>query len=74
MLLYARRLLIRSLDDCSYYDVVLPNGEVHRDAVWWYKTPTMESLPIQGRACFYNEKVDISIDGVKEERPKSKFG
>ena len=23
--------------------------------------------------CFYNEKVDIHIDGVKQERPTSKF-
>ena len=23
--------------------------------------------------CFYNEKVEIYIDGVKQEQPKSKF-
>ncbi len=30
--------------------------------------PTAESAPIAGLICFYNEKVDIYIDGVKEEK------
>ncbi|KAK4690394.1 hypothetical protein P7C71_g6384, partial [Lecanoromycetidae sp. Uapishka_2] len=39
----------------------------HKDLVWWYKYPTAESAPIDGHLCFYNEKVEVYIDGVKEE-------
>lgn len=59
--------------EANYYDVVV-DGEPHKDAIWWYKYPTPESIVVAGRVCFYNEKVDIWIDGEKQERPKSKFG
>lgn len=51
----------------NYYNVVV-SGNEYKDLVWWYKTPTAESAPIAGHMCFYNEKVDIYIDGVKEEK------
>lgn len=38
------------------------------DAVWYYRYPTQESATIQGRLCFYNEKVDVFVDGVKEQK------
>jgi len=59
--------------EANYYDVVV-DGEAHKDAIWWYKYPTAESIAIAGRVCFYNEKVDVWIDGEKQERPKSHFG
>jgi len=31
----------------SYYDAVV-NGKEHKDVVWWYQNPTMESALIQG--------------------------
>ena len=48
------------------YDVVV-NGKEFKDLVWWYKYPTAESAPIVGHLCFYNEKVDIYIDGEPEK-------
>ena len=48
------------------YNVVV-DGKEYKDLVWWYKTPTLECTPIAGHLSFYNEKVDIYIDGVKEE-------
>jgi uncharacterized protein (DUF427 family) len=51
----------------NYYDVIV-NGRTYRNLVWYYRTPTMESAPIAGHFCFYNEKVDIWVDGKKEER------
>ena len=47
------------------YNVVV-NGKEHKDIVWWYKHPTLESAPIAGHMCFYNEKVQILIDGKEE--------
>jgi uncharacterized protein (DUF427 family) len=51
----------------NYYHVKV-NGKVHRDMVWYYRYPTPESAPIAGYMCFYNEMVDIWVDGEEEER------
>ncbi|KAL2053729.1 hypothetical protein ABVK25_006033 [Lepraria finkii] len=53
--------------EANYYNVFV-NGKEYKDLIWWYKTPTAESAPIVGHICFYNEKCDIYIDGVKEEK------
>lgn len=42
------------------------NGAQHEDLAWSYDFPTRESAPIAGLVCFYNEKVDVFIDGVPE--------
>jgi uncharacterized protein (DUF427 family) len=44
---------------------------VHKDVVWIYRAPLPESQKIAGFACFYNERVDIFLDGQKQARPKS---
>ena len=49
------------------YNVTV-NGKEYKDLIWWYKTPTLESAPVVGHLCFYNEKCDIYIDGVQEEK------
>ncbi len=56
----------------SYWDVTV-NGTTHHDLAWGYRTPLPESAAIGGLVCFYNEKVDIEIDGEPQERPKTKF-
>jgi uncharacterized protein (DUF427 family) len=43
------------------------------DIAWWYRTPLPESERIAGLVCFYNERVDLFIDGELQERPKTKF-
>jgi uncharacterized protein (DUF427 family) len=45
----------------------------HADLAWSYPTPLPESERVAGLVSFYNEKLDISIDGVLQERPQSKF-
>ncbi len=47
---------------------------VHRDLVWIYRAPLPESQKIAGLACFYNEKVDLYVDGELQERPRTPFG
>jgi len=59
--------------DANYYSIVI-DGKEYKDHIWWYRYPTPESIAIAGRLCFYNEKVDIYIDGVKEGRPQTQFG
>jgi uncharacterized protein (DUF427 family) len=46
---------------------------VHTDLVWIYRMPLPESQKVAGLACFYNEKVDIYLDGELQDRPKTHF-
>ena len=45
----------------------------HEDIVWIYRTPLPESQKVAGLACFYNEKVDLYVDGELQERPETPF-
>jgi uncharacterized protein (DUF427 family) len=45
----------------------------HADVAWSYRAPFSESDKIAGLIAFYNEKVDIYVDGVLQERPVTKF-
>jgi uncharacterized protein (DUF427 family) len=56
----------------TYWSLVV-DGAVHDDVVWIYRSPIPESQKIAGLACLYNEKVDISLDGVRQERPHTHF-
>lgn len=40
------------------------------DIAWTYDFPTRQLLPIAGLVAFYNEKVDIFLDGAALERPE----
>lgn len=53
----------------NYYSVDTGTA-VHEDVVWYYTTPLPESQKIAGLAAFYNEKLDIYVDGVLEDRKK----
>jgi len=40
---------------------------------WAYDFPTHQLLSIAGLVAFYNEKVDITLDGYRLERPRTHF-
>jgi uncharacterized protein (DUF427 family) len=46
---------------------------VTEDLVWSYPTPLPESERVAGLVCFYNEKVDLCVDGQLQERPETPF-
>ena len=46
---------------------------LHADLAWAYDFPTRQLLPIAGLIAFYNEKVDIFLDGELLERPTTHF-
>jgi uncharacterized protein (DUF427 family) len=52
---------------------VRAGGELHEDLAWSYPAPLPESQKIAGLIAFYNEKLDIEVDGVVQERPRTKF-
>jgi len=53
-----------------YWSLVTPQGE-HTDIAWSYPTPFRESGGIAGLVAFYDGKVDVTIDGVLQPRPRS---
>jgi len=55
-----------------YWDVVI-DGTEHRDLAWGYRSPLPESQKIGGLVCFYNERVDLEVDGVPQRRPATEF-
>jgi uncharacterized protein (DUF427 family) len=58
----------------SGYWSALVGGRVHPDVAWAYDFPTREVLPIAGLIAFYNEKVDLFLDGEQLERPVTRLG
>jgi uncharacterized protein (DUF427 family) len=56
----------------SYYDLNV-NGKEYKDFVWYYPSPIPEIPKIENLLCFYNEKVDLYVDGELQARPKSPF-
>ena len=55
------------------YHSVRAGGELYRDIVWHYPFPLTECPKIEGLLAFYNEKVDLYVDGELEERPRTPF-
>jgi len=56
----------------GYWSVEI-GDKLREDLIWFYRNPFPEVQKITGMAAVYNEKVDIYVDGVLQERPKSKF-
>src|SRR3954468_24213856 len=56
----------------EYWSVRAPDG-VHEDLAWGYRALLPESQKIAGLIAFLDEKVDVIVDGVRRERPHTKF-
>jgi uncharacterized protein (DUF427 family) len=52
----------------THFDVA---GE--RAVAWTYEDPLHDGLPVKGLISFYNERVDIEVDGETEERPRTQW-
>lgn len=48
-------------------------GEAGRDVVWTYRQPLAEAAKVAGLLCFYNERVDLDVDGQRQPRPVTPF-
>jgi uncharacterized protein (DUF427 family) len=57
----------------GYWSVRRADGSAHPDLAWSYDFPTRQLQPIAGLIAFYNEKVDVTIDGQRLERPVTHF-
>ena len=56
----------------SYWTVEL-DDEVHDDLVWTYESPIPQAEGVKGLLCFYNERVDLVVDGEPLERPETPY-
>jgi uncharacterized protein (DUF427 family) len=48
-----------------------PNGPA--DIAWTYRDPLREAEPVRDHICFFNERVDIIVDGRRGQRPITPF-
>jgi uncharacterized protein (DUF427 family) len=55
----------------SYYSVRMATGDILKDLVWFYPDPLPEAGAIKDLVCFFNERVDITLDGERLARPAS---
>jgi uncharacterized protein (DUF427 family) len=46
---------------------------VRPDIAWTYRAPLPEGVKVAGLVSFYNERADIFVDGVLQDRPRSRF-
>jgi uncharacterized protein (DUF427 family) len=56
----------------TYYDVEA-GGTTAELVAWCYEDATEESAKISGHICFPQGKVQMSVDGVLQEKPKSRW-
>ena len=52
----------------NYYHIRLPSGVLSENSVWWYRTPLPECIEIKGLVAFYDERLDVYVDGVLQPR------
>lgn len=57
----------------SGYWSVRSGDTVHADLAWTYNTPLPAVAPIANMVAFYNEKLDITVDGVRLPRAHTHF-
>ena len=50
----------------SYFSVDLPGGE---NLVWTYREPLRDAVPVRDLLAFFDERVDVTLDGVPLPRP-----
>jgi uncharacterized protein (DUF427 family) len=56
----------------SYWSVEA-GGERVEDLIWSYQDPIPEAAKIKGLLAFFNEKVDLEVDGEEQERPQTRW-
>jgi uncharacterized protein (DUF427 family) len=63
---------------CAYkgfasYKSVRAGNQLEEDLVWVYEDPRREAAPIKDHLAFFNERVDIEVDGELQERPVTQW-
>jgi uncharacterized protein (DUF427 family) len=56
----------------SYWDVRV-GDTLHEDLAWTYREPDRDGEAIRDLICFFNERVDLEVDGEAQERPTTQW-
>jgi uncharacterized protein (DUF427 family) len=56
----------------SYHSIETHAG-VEEDLVWTYPSPEREAEKVTDLLCFFNERVDIDVDGLRLARPETQW-
>jgi hypothetical protein len=56
--------------EAAYWSVDL-DGRTIEDLAWSYERPNDEAARIAGLVCFFNERVDVILDGERAPRPRT---
>jgi uncharacterized protein (DUF427 family) len=46
---------------------------VIEDLVWYYPEPLNDAAPVRDLFAFYDERVDVLVDGVRHGRPHTEW-
>lgn len=57
----------------AYFSVALRGGTVVEDIAWVYPTTVPQLPTIQNHVAFFDERVDVLVDGVLQGRPTTKW-
>ena len=58
--------------EASYFSALVGDTE-HRNLAWSYEAPIPECPKIEQAICFFNERVDLVVDGERQERPRTQW-
>lgn len=58
--------------EASYWSVRV-GGHTHPDLAWTYELPLPDAEQIAGHICFFDEHVDVILDGQQRERPITRW-
>jgi uncharacterized protein (DUF427 family) len=56
----------------SYWHVRVGDRLVE-DLVWTYRDPEHDARPVADQLCFFNERVDLEVDGERQTRPRTQW-
>jgi uncharacterized protein (DUF427 family) len=56
--------------NASYFTATVGDA-LYEDVAWSYVTPIPECPKIEQAVCFFNERVDLTVDGESQERPET---
>ncbi len=56
----------------SYWSVAI-GDRIVEDLLWTYAEPQLDALPVRDLVCFFNERVDLEVDGDLQERPRTQW-
>jgi uncharacterized protein (DUF427 family) len=63
---------------CAYKGIasywhVRAGDTLHEDLAWTYPEPERDGQAIRDLVCFFNERVDLEVDGELQQRPATQW-